>query len=368
MYKRSSAAQEKGEPELLKLQGISIHKNKKCDTWYTRFRNNGQQIYISGKTQRQCYEKLKTKLGIIKKEKQSKDYILQTWYDKWLEIFKIGKIAESTLYSYKQLFNTYVEERYKNKRINAFTPLDIENIINKIPFERQKQRVYELLKDIFGKALKYKITKENVVDIIEKPKHIAKKGTALTIEQQTKFIDVCKDDKKYGYLFLVILYQGLRKGEALALTTKDIEFNKKLLNIDKSFKGNNKDTKTKNTSSIRTIPLFDNTNIILREIKKDNETERLFNYTKQKADMKFKELLEKANLSKSIRIQDLRHTFITNLKNINIPEHIIQAIVGHTIGSKVTSNTYTHIQKDILENNANIINKFYSNSTQKKED
>ncbi len=353
----------------MKLQGITIHKNKKCKTWYTRFRNNGQQIYISGKTQKECYEKLKNKLGIIKKEKQQKDYTLQTWYDKWLEIFKIGKIAESTLEGYKSLYNKYVKEKYKNKRINTFTPLDIENIIGNIPFERQKQRVYELLKDIFSKALKYKITKENAVDIIEKPKHIAKKGTALTIEQQTKFVEICKDNKKYGYLFLIILYQGLRKGEALALTIKDIDFNKKVIIINKSFNGNGKDNKTKNEPSNRIIPLFDKTSFILQEVVKENLEERIFNYARQKADRKFKDLLAKAGLPLSIRIHDLRHTFITNCKNLNIPEHIIQSLVGHRIGSKVTSSVYTHINTEEIIKNTKLINQeFYSNSTQKKED
>ena len=38
----------------MKYQGITIHKNKKCNTWYTRFRKNGTQIYISARTQKEC--------------------------------------------------------------------------------------------------------------------------------------------------------------------------------------------------------------------------------------------------------------------------------------------------------------------------
>lgn len=34
------------------------------------------------------------------------------------------------------------------------------------------------------------------------------------------------------------------------------------------------------------------------------------------------------------RIYDLRHTFISLCKDENIPEHIIQFLVGHEIGSK----------------------------------
>ena len=67
---KSSVNQNKGDTEQMKLQGITIHKNKKCNTWYTRFRKDGIQHYISDKTQQGCYDKLKKELNLIKKEKR----------------------------------------------------------------------------------------------------------------------------------------------------------------------------------------------------------------------------------------------------------------------------------------------------------
>ena len=88
----------------------------------------------------------------------------------------------------------------------------------------------------------------------------------------------------------------------------------------------------------------------------------------QKLHVYFKNILKKANIDTNHTIHDLRHTFITNCKNINIPEHIIQSLVGHRIGSRITAEVYTHTQENILKNSEILINKFYSDSTQKKED
>ena len=125
---------------------------------------------------------------------------------------------------------------------------------------------------------------------------------------------------------------------------------------------------TKNIYSNRKIPIFENSFEILKEIKKEN-SQRVFDFSLKQTDTGFKKILKKCGLPNTIRIHDLRHTFITNLKNINIPEHIIQKIVGHRIGSEITSQVYTHFnEEDLQENIEKINNKFYSHSTQKKED
>lgn len=349
----------------MKIQGITIHKNKKCNTWYTRFRKDGIQQYISAKTQKECYEKLKKELNIIKKQKPT-TYTLQSWYEKWLELFKIGKVKNTTLSSYNYLYKD-IGKSILEKEINKISTLDIEENLLKIKGERQKQKVYELLKDIFNKAEKHKIIKNNPMNIIEKPKYEKKSGKAMTIQEQNIFIEKCKKEK-FGELFLIILYQGLRKGEALAITKQDINLKDKTIKINKSWNRENKFDTTKNKNSVREIPIFEKSIKILEE-KIKLKSERLFNYSLRQTDIYFKKIISNCKFKNHFRIHDLRHTFITNLKNINIPEHIIQNIVGHVIGSKITSKIYTHITEEEINKNTNLINeKFYSDSTQKKED
>jgi len=190
----------------------------------------------------------------------------------------------------------------------------------------------------------------NIFDIIEKPKHIKEEGIALTQAQQIYFINLC-DKNEYGHMFKFILYQGLRIGEALALTYKDIDFNNKTININKQLTPDGIVEYTKNQQSTRTIPLFNKSKNLIRF--NNNSNERIFNINYRIANYNLNKIIENHNLPK-ITPHDLRHTFITNCKIKNIPEHVIQAIVGHEIGSKVTKQVYTHFN---LEDNLSYIDK-----------
>ena len=61
----------------------------------------------------------------------------------------------------------------------------------------------------------------------------------------------------------------------------------------------------------------------------------------------------------------MRSTFITRCKELNIPTHVIQSCVGHTIGSNVTNIVYTKHNNDIDNKFIDIINKskLYTNYT-----
>lgn len=325
----------------MKFQGKTIHKNIKCNTWYTRYRENGKQYYISGKTQKEVLTILKQKLNYVKKEKP-KNYTLFEWYNQWLKLFKIDKVKESTIRDYNKCVK-HINNNLLNKDIKKIESLEILNNLHKINLERTRQKVYELLNTIFTKAKQHNIINNNIMDIIDKPSHTKEKGIALTNKEQETFITECKNNK-YGDLLLLTLYQGLRIGEVLAITGKDIDINKRKLIINKSINEKSEIDTTKNLQSNRTMPIFDNTLSILK--KYQNQTnKRIFNFTYNVPQKHLKNIIQKCGI-RDISLHDLRHTFITNCKNKQIPEHIIQTWVGHKIGSLVTSKVYTHSNEE----------------------
>ena len=213
---------------------------------------------------------------------------------------------------------------------------------------------------MFSKAELHNITK-NIMNIIEKPRHERQHGIALTNTDKQLFIKECY--KQEQYIYLITLYQGLRLGEVMALTKDDITNSEIIINKSINKQGNI-DT-TKNSTSNRIIPIFEPTKELLNLIQVKNG--RLFNYSKSYIEKTFRKIISKLNLNPKYTIHSLRHTFITNCQDSEIPEHIIQNWVGHTIGSKVTKSVYTHIQSDSNLLNINKLNnsKFYSNSTHK---
>ncbi len=348
----------------MKYQGITIHKNKNCSTWYTRFRINGIQSYISAKTQKDCYNKLKKALKqasaneiIIQPKQQTvRETVQQTitlidWYNKWFKLYKVGKVKETTARDYKSLL-THIPQRIKNKSLDKISAEELNDTINSCTATRQRQKLYELFKALFDKAVLNEHISKNVMNILEKPKHEKNHGIALTNKQQEELLSTCKDIENIDILFIA-LYQGLRRGEVLGLTIDNIDFENNTLTINKAWNEYNKWDTTKNKQSMRTMPLFEKSKNILLKYK--NQKNRIFDVTNTACTKMLKEVRKVMNMPK-LHIKDMRSTFITRCKEFNIPKHIIQSWVGHVIGSSVTDTVYTKHNTDVDNNYINIIN------------
>lgn len=102
-------------------------------------------------------------------------------------------------------------------------------------------------------------------------------------------------------------------------------------------------------------------------LKYKNKSNRIFELSNHQYEKVIQEMKSKLN-AENFKYKDMRATFITRCKELNIPKHIIQSWVGHRIGSAVTDTVYTRHNTDIDDKYINILNstKFYSNSTQEK--
>ena len=334
------------ETTTMKYNNVTIQKNTKCNSWYTRKRINGKQVYIAGKTQKSVLRKLKNIITEnIPEEKKQKEYTLIQWYHRWLELYKINTVKYTTLRDYESIIKN-IPKSMQEQKLKSLTTIEIITLLNQIDKERIKQKVYELLKMLMDKAYQLEIVSKNVMTFIDKPKHVREKGIALNSQQQEIFLKTCKN-KKYSTIYRLLLFQGLRIGEALALTWQDIDMKENTITINKAISCGKIST-TKNLQSNRIIPLFKQTKQMLTPIY--NETnERIYPASYTTIQKYFKEILKDSQLPSEISIHDLRHTFVTNCKNKNIPEHIIQSWVGHEIGSKVTSAVYTHVNNDVIK-------------------
>ena len=356
--------------QVMKFQGKTIHKNKNSETWYSRFRMFGKQYYVSGKTQKECYSNLKKAIAQTKKqgptivieqpvEPAKSTITLLEWYKQWLELYKINQVKQATINDYAKSL-TYVSTDILESDMAEIKMATIIQMLNRISAERTRQKVYELLYMVFDKAVKNEIIEKNIIANIDKPKHTKVNSQPLTREQEQKFVNACKQ-VEYGDYFLLCLYQGLRKGECLAITNEDIDLTNKKLSINKSINDNNKVDTTKNKQSNRVIPIFDDAIQILEKYK--NTKGRIFNICPKTQRI----ALDKINalLEFHVKTKDLRSTFITRCQESDIPEYAIQSWVGHRIGSKVTSSVYTKYNE---QDNVQFVEKynqakFYSNST-----
>lgn len=332
---------ENKEAQEMKIQGITIYRQKNCDTWYARYSSNGKRYFVSGKTQKEVAEKLKDALDV--KRKENLPYTtFEKWYKQWLKLFKIGNVKATTIADYEKSLK-HIPKNIYEKNIKNITSLDILELLNEIETPRTKQKVYEFLKELFTKAKNFSVIRSNPIDVIERPKYKRSEGIALDSDQQKTFIDLCLKNK-YGDMFLIALFEGLRIGEVLAITGNDLDLEHKIIKINKSLDRKSNFDTTKNKQSEREVPIFDNCFSILKKYTSLGN-ERVFNIGYGSVQKILKKIISEENLP-DISCHDLRHTFITNCKNAEIPEHIVQSWVGHEIGSSVTKKVYTHITKD----------------------
>lgn len=341
------------EEKPMKYRNISIVKNKNCNTYRAKIRVGKNIKYISGKTKLECYNKVKEffkpsnmKKFLAEKSDTNKKYTFESWYQRWFELYKEKKIKSATERSYNSLLN-HIPDSFKKRYMSDIKLENVIELVNSIEGERQQQKFYEFLNMIFAKAEDNEVIKKNFIKLIDKPKHKKINGIAFSNEDEEK-LEKILIEKEYD-IFLLCLYQGLRRGEAMAITIDDIDFENKTLVINKAINDKNQLDSTKNTYSNRVEPLFDNSLKLLEKYK--NTTGRLFKYTYKQVTTMFEKLVEENFAGKKYTPHSLRHTFVTKCKEAGIPEHIIQSWVGHNIGSRITNAVYTHTRTiSMIEN------------------
>lgn len=333
----------------MKYKNIKIRKNTNGKSWFARFRKNNKQYYVSSKTQLDCYNKLKLLYNKKDDDKLLSSTTLYNWYTQWLNLYK-KNVRESTTKEYNN--NLKHIQALVNKPIAEIKTIEIQETLTSITYERQRQKVYEFLNDIFTKAFISEIISKNPMLNIEKPKHKKEHVIPLTKAHEIEFEKYCIENNED--IFLVALWQGLRTGETLALQRHNLDFENRTISITNSLDFHNELNKTKNDYSYRQIPMLDKTyNLLIKYKDKEN---RIFNVSKQTISKHFKEITTQLFGEHKYTFKSLRSTFITNCRENNIPLHIIQSWVGHVEGSKVTDNVYTHAREEAQQFYFNKIN------------
>lgn len=169
-----------------------------------------------------------------------------------------------------------------------------------------------------------------------------------TNEEYNLFIKSIEDNFTSKVVYDLLFYTGMRIGELLALTLNDIDFEKKIVKINKTYvrlNGNDliQSPKTPKSNREISIPEFLN-----KEIKKYAEKrydykpdERLFPLTKYFIDHEMKRGVAKSGVKK-IRIHDLRHSHVALLIEMNFSPLAIAERIGHDI-VQTTLQTYGHL-------------------------
>ncbi|MCL2798096.1 MAG: site-specific integrase [Firmicutes bacterium] len=337
--------------------------------WFVRVHYRGKTVSIYGRTQIDCYNKLKLFVEKIEVDKAQRvlqrlevlampqaqplpkaqakktGYTLKEWFDEWLGSYKVGNVRQATIDSFLKAFS-YLEKLH-NVNIQEITSLMLSKVINSTVGARSKDKIHNLCRQMFLIAFNNRIVESNPTLIIPRPKQYAKfEKKAFTPEQEKKFIDLCLANLNKYEPLLICLLQGIRKGELLALRPNDLDFKQNTLRIDESYDQNYPDDlETKNAASKRTMPMFGMIRQILLKFKDCDPDKRIYEINGATLGKRLEKLLKDNDLPR-MTLHELRHTFITRCHEKVIDELIIQKWVGHAKGSRMTKAVYTHINNE----------------------
>ncbi|MEY8498960.1 tyrosine-type recombinase/integrase [Enterococcus avium] len=170
---------------------------------------------------------------------------------------------------------------------------------------------------------------------------------------------------------------GMRFAELLGLTWKDIDFETKTIDVNKTWNYKLKEwATTKNESSIRKISIDDHTNKLLKKFKKDQQ--KLFTQLgiSNKESFVFynlenglistnavtkylKKKLKELGVEKQFTLHGLRHTHASILlyQGVNIMN--VSRRLGHS-SIETTMSTYLHIIKELEDKDIELINAVFN--------
>jgi site-specific recombinase XerD len=192
--------------------------------------------------------------------------------------------------------------------------------------------------------LKSALTAENEeMFAVKFPKQVKPKAEFLSVDEQKRLEQAAKERGSTDYIAVIIcLYTGFRIGDLCGLLWSDIDFDCKLLRINRTLQrirseGENKTEVTfltpKSITSTREIPLPDFLLELLFKHRAITNGEYILNYKNKPIEprtlqYRFKKILQAADV-KDVGFHTCRHTFATRALESGCDVKSLSEILGH---------------------------------------
>ena len=300
------------------------------------------------------------------------------WSKKWVTQYKEPKIKANYLKNVKSYLNNYILPAFGMVDIGEISSARLQEFLMGIESKATRTKCGAILSESLRKAYDLRMIPFNPFPAVDFDKYEQPTLGALTHAEQVKLLDAVRDKKIMGEMYdkrkisfiYLLLVTGLRQGEALALTSKSIDYAGKRLKIEYSReRSTDKLVSPKTKAGKRVIPVGDNVVEILKPLVRKSKNGFLFPWSSDYASKMCKIIFERAGIKGSGHM--LRHTFITNCYELNIPPYVIQRWAGHAQAKQ--SDVYlalrntddfieTEIVKYMLELKERVVPKIVANS------
>ncbi len=293
------------------------------------------------------------------------------WLIKWLKDYKSIKLKPRTYDTYETQINYHIVPKLGFILLKDLKTYHIQNFYQG-KFDNGKglssatiRKMHNIIKSSLVKAIDSELINKNPCKGIDLPPLEQKNIKAFTSEEQINFFET-SNNYDLNNAFILAVDTGLRMGEIIPLTWKDIDLKEGYVSVTKNvmyvkdrenITGNKnmliiQDT-PKTKSSIRKVPLTQRVLKMLKEIKLEKSLNSNLLFASRKNtyinprnfERAFQDCIKRAGIEKC-NSHTLRHTFATRCFECGVPAKIVSKWLGHSKVSH-TLDIYTHVLPDL---------------------
>ena len=370
-------------------------RQRKNGLYEGRISNDGIRKSFYGYTKAEIKNKAKSYLMKVENGfSEPKKILLSDYIEYWLKTYKLNKIEPPSYYRLYSVYEHQIKDSIGMKMMGDIKARDIQNFIDEMANPSNGKikplaisglkKIIQLLNPCFKTAIQEGILFLNPCDGVTLPKESCiktptKKQISLSDDEIEKFKTVAlekyKSTSEYCsrdfLVLLLIVNLGLRVGEMLALSWNDIDFENRIVYINKTLQSDIRNfeakegekklysrikNSTKTNAGMRVISLNDSVMSYLEELRAyDKRNNIVSDYVActtagtlnraRNLQRSLERLLKKANIDKKVSLHTLRHTFGSYLLRKGVGIEVISKLMGHA-RITVTYNKYIHTIKE----------------------
>jgi integrase len=333
---------------------MPVYKDEERKTWYFKVRY--KDMY--GRNKQKLKRGFKGRREAIRAEAEFITSIKDAFTDEvtFDEVFdhniKHKNLKDKTIRRRTNEYKKHIQPFFghmKVKDLNVQHVMDFKTKLeNHFESLNSARTVYSNFKILINHAIKFFGLKVDPSILVEPIKRVKPKINFIKREDfEEKVINL--DMHYYKELTRLLFYTGLRVGEGLALTWKDIDLEKNQLYVNKTL-----DIKTREPGPPKTagsegyVPFPPFINEMLLEIKKESE-QKIFGFNHDLYVFGGLTPYHYAHYHKhfkrvfpELRIHDLRHSYASYLINKKVDIYLVKELMRHD-DIKQTANTYGHL-------------------------